>query len=223
VFENYVPEKDSFPGPFGLKGKPGPIIIGKAQPVRNSPTRASTSGRAGLRNRSWNAFDPSKALDRIRGGGSAVSGGRPTWAAAGALGTQTGDSLWGDRPVRASLVFPPVGRTGLTTCPGGSCPLTYIQDYCGVITRTLEDQALVLNTIAVPDHRRCHPEPPGLPAGKAKRPTDLGPPTSSPDALEGKTIGYYDLEFTSPLGRRRHHEREMKEGVQILRTRGCHR
>ena len=65
--------------------------------------------------------------------------------AAAALGTQTGDSLWG--PSSAASLVALRGTDGLTTCQG-VMPLTYIQDFCGVITRTTEDQALVLNSIA---------------------------------------------------------------------------
>jgi len=64
-------------------------------------------------------------------------------------------------------------------------PLTYIQDFCGAITRTTEDQALVLNAIAARDPGNT-PRDSRERAGKVEfRPT--GAPTSKTDALEGKT------------------------------------
>jgi amidase len=187
VFENYVPEKDSFL--VRRLKEAGAIIIGKAnlsEFANSGFYSASAYGQV------WNAFDPSKASIGSSGG-SAVS--VATSMAAAALGTQTGDSLWG--PSSAASLVSLRGTDGLTTCQG-VMPLTYIQDYCGAITRTLEDQALVLNAIAAPDHEDATQNLQGA-GWEGKRPTDWAS-YLKPDALEGKTIGYYDLEFTSPWG-----------------------
>ena len=187
VFENYVPEKDAF---IVQKLKEaGAIIIGKAnlsEFANSGYYSASAFGQV------WNAFDPSKSSIGSSGG-SAVA--VATNMAAAALGTQTGDSLWG--PSSAASLVSLRGTDGLTTCQG-VMPLTYIQDYCGVITRTTEDQALVLDTIAQRDPGEYAQGLEGA-GWEGRRPTDWGS-YLKPEALEGKTIGYYDLEFTSPWG-----------------------
>ena len=170
VFENYVPEKDSFL--VRRLKEAGAIIIGKAnlsEFANSGFYSASAYGQV------WNAFDPSKASIGSSGG-SAVS--VATSMAAAALGTQTGDSLWG--PSSAASLVSLRGTDGLTTCQG-VMPLTYIQDYCGAITRTLEDQALVLNAIAAPDHEDATQNLQGA-GWEGKRPTDWSS-YLKPDAL----------------------------------------
>lgn len=187
VFENYVPEKDSFL--VRRLKEAGAIIIGKAnlsEFANSGFYSASAYGQV------WNAFDPSKSSIGSSGG-SAVA--VATSMAAAALGTQTGDSLWG--PSSAASLVSLRGTDGLTTCQG-VMPLTYIQDYCGAITRTTEDQALVLDAIATRDPEDATQGLEGA-GWEGRRPTDWGS-YLKPDALEGKTIGYYDLEFTSPWG-----------------------
>jgi amidase len=187
VFENYVPEKDSFL--VRRLKEAGAIIIGKAnlsEFANSGFYSASAYGQV------WNAFDPSKSSIGSSGG-SAVA--VATSMAAAALGTQTGDSLWG--PSSAASLVSLRGTDGLTTCQG-VMPLTYIQDYCGAITRTTEDQALVLNAIAARDPEDATQGLEGA-GWEGKRPSDWSS-YLKPDALEGKTIGYYDLEFTSPWG-----------------------
>ena len=187
LFENYVPEKNAFI--VQRLKEAGAIIIGKAnlsEFANSGFYSASAYGQV------WNAFDPSKSSIGSSGG-SAVA--VATSMAAAALGTQTGDSLWG--PSSAASLVSLRGTDGLTTCQG-VMPLTYIQDYCGVITRTPEDQAQVLNTIAVRDPGEFAQGLEGA-GWEGRRPTDWRS-YLKPDALKGKTIGYYTLEFTSPWG-----------------------
>ena len=187
VFENYVPEKNAFI--VQRLKEAGAIIIGKAnlsEFANSGFYSASAYGQV------WNAFDPSKSSIGSSGG-SAVA--VATSMAAAALGTQTGDSLWG--PSSAASLVSLRGTDGLTTCQG-VMPLTYIQDYCGVITRTTEDQALVDNTIAARDPGYYTQGLEGA-GWEGRRPTDWSS-YLKPDALKGKTIGYYTLEFTSPWG-----------------------
>ena len=168
MFENYVPEKNAFI--VQRLREAGAIIIGKANLSEFANSGFSSASAYG---QVWNAFDPSKSWVSGSSGGSAVA--VATSMAAAALGTQTGDSLWG--PSSAASLVSLRGTDGLTTCQG-VMPLTYIQDYCGVITRTPEDQAMVLNTIAARDPGEFTQ---GLEeaGGKADaRPT--GAPTSSP-------------------------------------------
>lgn len=187
VFENYVPEKDSFL--VRRLKEAGAIIIGKA-----NLSEFANSGfySAGAYGQVWNAFDPSKSSIGSSGG-SAVA--VATSMAAAALGTQTGDSLWG--PSSAAGLVSLRGTDGLTTCQG-VMPLTYIQDYCGAITRTTEDQALVLNAIAARDPEDVTQGLEGA-GWEGRRPADWSS-YLKPDALQGKTIGWYKTEFTSPWG-----------------------
>jgi amidase len=187
VFENYVPEKNSFIVQQLINA--GAIIIGKAnlsEFANSGFYSASAYGQV------WNAFDPSKASIGSSGG-SAVA--VATSMAAAALGTQTGDSLWG--PSSAASLVALRGTDGLTTCQG-VMPLTYVQDFCGAITRTTEDQALILNTIATKDPGEFTQELQGA-GWEGKRPTDWTSYLKS-DALEGKTIGWETEAWTSPWG-----------------------
>jgi amidase len=77
-------------------------------------------------------------------------------------------------------------------------PLTYIQDYCGIISRTTEDQALLLGVIAARDPEDATQGLEGA-GWEGRRPTDWSSYLKT-DALEGKTIGYNTIEFTSPWG-----------------------
>lgn len=187
VFENYVPEKNSFL--VERLKQAGAIIIAKAnlsEFANSGFYSASAYGQV------WNAFDPSKSSIGSSGG-SAVA--VATSMAAAALGTQTGDSLWG--PSSAASLVALRGTDGLTTCQG-VMPLTYIQDFCGAITRTVEDQALILNAIAVKDPGEYTQELEGA-GWEGKRPTDWSSYLKS-DALEGKTIGWETEAWTSPWG-----------------------
>jgi amidase len=187
VFENYFPEKDSFL--VRRLKEAGAIIIGKAnlsEFANSGFYSASAYGQV------WNAFDPSKASIGSSGG-SAVA--VATSMAAAALGTQTGDSLWG--PSSAASLVSLRGTDGLTTCQG-VMPLTYIQDFCGAITRSTEDQALVLNAIAARDPEDVTQGLEGA-GWEGKRPADWSSYLKT-DALQGKTIGWYETEFTSPWG-----------------------
>ena len=139
VFHNFHPLKDSFL--VARLRAAGAIIIGKANLSEFANSGHFSESAFG---KVWNAFDPSKSSIGSSGG-SAVA--VATSMAAAALGTQTGDSLWG--PSSAASLVSLRGTDG-STSPPGVMPLTYIQDYCGAITRTLEDQALVLNAIARP-------------------------------------------------------------------------
>jgi amidase len=187
VFENYVPEKDSFL--VRRLKEAGAIIIGKAnlsEFANSGYYSASAYGQV------WNSFDPSKSSIGSSGG-SAVS--VATNMAAAALGTQTGDSLWG--PSSAASLVSLRGTDGLTSCQG-VMPLTYIQDYCGIISRTLPDQALLLGVIAARDPEDATQGLEGA-GWEGRRPSDWASYLST-EALKGKKIGWQPYEFTSPWG-----------------------
>jgi amidase len=136
----------------------------------------------------WNAFDPSKSSIGSSGG-SAVA--VASSFAAAALGTQTGDSLWG--PSSAASLVSLRGTDGMQSTDG-VMPLTYVQDYAGVISRTLPDLALLLNATAIDA-----PADPLDDVANGHRPADWTPALRD-DALAGKVIGVPASAFNDPFG-----------------------
>jgi aspartyl-tRNA(Asn)/glutamyl-tRNA(Gln) amidotransferase subunit A len=136
VFEDRVPNADA-PVVARLKAA-GAVIIGKT----NLPDFAMGGGETSY-------FGPARnpwALDHNTGGSSSGSGAAvAAFLAYGALGTDTGGS------VRMPASY--CGLVGLKPTYGlvpiqGIIPLTLSLDHCGPITRTVEDTALLLNTLA---------------------------------------------------------------------------
>jgi amidase len=186
VFYAFQPEQDAFL--VARLRAAGAIILGKsnlAEFATDGYFSPSAYGQV------WNAFDPSKSSIGSSGGSTVAVA---LSLAAAALGTQTGDSLWG--PSSAASLVSLRGTDGLTSTQG-VMPLTYIQDYAGAFTRTVQDQALILNAIAAvnPDDPTQALEGSGW-AGK--RPADWSSYLNA-DALEGKRIGYYTAAFTDPF------------------------
>jgi amidase len=186
VFDNFQPETDAFL--VARLRAAGAIILGKsnlAEFATDGYFSPSAFGQV------WNAFDPSKSSIGSSGG-SAVA--VALSFAAAALGTQTGDSLWG--PSSAASLVSLRGTDGLTST-AGVMPLTYIQDYAGAFTRTVQDQALVLNAIAArnPDDPTQELEGSGW---DNQRPSDWSA-YLKPNALRGKVIGYYADAFADPF------------------------
>jgi amidase len=186
VFYGFQPEHDSFL--VARLRAAGAIILGKsnlAEFATDGHFSPSAFGQV------WNAFDPSKSSIGSSGG-SAVA--VATSMAAAALGTQTGDSLWG--PSSAASLVSLRGTDGLTSTQG-VMPLTYIQDYAGAITRTVQDQALVLNAIAARNPGDATQALEGS-GWDGKRPAAWSSSLNA-DALQGKRIGYYTAAFTDPF------------------------
>jgi len=186
VFKNFQPEKDSFL--VQRLRAAGAIVIGKANLSEFANSGHYSESAFG---QVWNAFDPS-----VSSIGS--SGGSATAVAASfapvALGSQTGDSLWG--PASGASLVSMRGTDGQTSA-AGTMPLTYLQDYVGAFTRTVGDHALVLNAIAADNPAD---EAQALQTGwDGKRPSDWRTYLDS-NALQGKTIGFYPTAFEDPFG-----------------------
>jgi amidase len=183
VFAGYRPTKDAWM--VAKLREAGAIIMGKANLAEfatDGHFSPSASGQV------WNAFDPSKSSIGSSGG-SAVA--VASSFAAAALGTQTGDSLWG--PSSAASLVSLRGTDGMQSTDG-VMPLTYVQDYAGVISRTLPDLALLLNATAI--------DAPGDPlddVANGHRPVDWTPALKD-DALAGKVIGVPASAFNDPFG-----------------------
>lgn len=136
VFDDRVPDEDA-QVVMRLK-EAGAVIIGKTNMHEFAAGGSSASTYFGPVRNPW-------ALDRVPAGSSggsaaAVIGG----LAYGALGTDTGGS------VRMPAAY--CGIVGLKPTYGlvsirGIIPLIYSLDHCGPMTRTVEDAALMLNTM----------------------------------------------------------------------------
>jgi amidase len=183
VFAGYRPTKDAWM--VAKLREAGAIIMGKANLAEfatDGHFSPSASGQV------WNAFDPSRSSIGSSGG-SAVA--VASSFAAAALGTQTGDSLWG--PSSAASLVSLRGTDGMQSTDG-VMPLTYVQDYAGVISRTLPDLALLLNSTTS--------DAPGDPlddVANGHRPSDW-PAALDANALQGKVIGVPASAFLDPFG-----------------------
>ena len=205
VFAGYQPTKDAWM--VAKLREAGAIIMGKANLAEfatDGHFSPSASGQV------WNAFDPSRSSIGSSGG-SAVA--VASSFAAAALGTQTGDSLWG--PSSAASLVSLRGTDGMQSTDG-VMPLTYVQDYAGVISRTLPDLALMLNSTTA--------DAPGDPlddVANGHRPSDW-PAGLNANALQGKVIGVPASAFLDPV---RHHRDQRRDAraVRALRRGRRHR
>jgi amidase len=183
VFDGFRPTKDAWL--VAKLRQAGAIVLGKsnlAEFANDGYFSPSAFGQV------WNAFDPSRSSIGSSGG-SAVA--VASSFAAAALGTQTGDSLWG--PSSAASLVSLRGTDGMQSTDG-VMPLTYIQDYAGVIARSIPDLALLLNATAVGD-----PADPLDDVADGHRPSDWTTGLSA-DALQGKVIGVPATAFNDPFG-----------------------
>ncbi len=183
VFAGYRPTKDAWM--VAKLREAGAIILGKAnlsEFANDGHFSSSASGQV------WNAFDASKSpIGSSGGSATAVASG----FAAAALGTQTGDSLWG--PSSGASLVSLRGTDGMQSTDG-VMPLTYVQDYAGVITQTLPDLALLLNATTIDA-----PDDPLDDVSNGHRPADW---VAGLDAgsLQGKVIGVPATAFNDPFG-----------------------
>ncbi|MBM9458673.1 amidase [Nocardioides sp. zg-536] len=183
AFDGYQPKTDAFQ--VDLMRKAGAIILGKANLAEfANDGHFSPNGFGAV----WNAFDPSRSPIGSSGG-TAVA--LASGFAAAAWGTQTGDSLWG--PAGAASLYSLRGTDGMQSS-GGTMPLTFIQDYVGWISQSLEDLALLLDVTAVDN-----PADPIDDVANGHRPTDWSSYLTA-DALEGKVIGVPELALVDPFG-----------------------
>jgi amidase len=183
VFAGYRPTKDAWL--VAKLREAGALILGKAnlsEFANDGYFSSSASGQV------WNAFDPSRSSIGSSGG-SAVAVASSFTAAA--LGTQTGDSLWG--PSSAASLVSLRGTDGMQSTDG-VMPLTWVQDYAGVIARSVPDLALLLNATAIDD-----PGDPLDDVANGHRPTNWTTGLNA-GALQGKVIGVPATAFNDLFG-----------------------
>lgn len=183
IFDGYQPTKDAWQ--VSKLREAGAIILGKAnlaEFANDGHYSPSAYGQV------WNAFDPSRSAIGSSGG-SAVS--VASSFAAAAIGTQTGDSLWG--PAGAASLFSLRGTDGMQSSDG-TMPLSLIQDYVGFISQSAADQALLMQATAIDN-----PDDVLDDVANGNRPADWSAELT-PDALQGKVIGVPEGAFIDPFG-----------------------
>ncbi|HXR97277.1 MAG TPA: amidase [Terriglobales bacterium] len=163
----------------------GAVILGKAAMEEYATSGFYSNDAWG---QVWNAYDPSRSA-LGSSGGSAVA--VAASFAAAALGTQTGDSLYG--PASAASLVTLRGTDGLES-GAGIMPLVWMTDFGGVLARSVPDLAAMLNAVAGTD-----PADPATANADAQIPKDWRS-VLVPNALKGKRIGYIPSAWVDPFG-----------------------
>jgi amidase len=183
TFEGFLPARDAFQ--VARLRAAGAVIIGKAA-LEEYATSGSYSNDAW--GQVWNVFNPSKSPIASSGGSAVAVAGS---MAAAALGSQTGDSLYG--PASAASLVTLRGTDGLQSGTG-VMPLVWLTDFGGAMTRSVSDLADMLNVLVAVD-----PEDPETSAPGRRTPADWRALLDR-DALRGKRIGYIPSAWLDPLG-----------------------
>ena len=183
TFAGFHPTRDAFQ--VARLRAAGAVIIGKAA-LEEYATSGNYSNDAW--GQVWNVFNPSKsALASSGGSASALAAS----LAAGALGSQTGDSLYA--PASGASLVTLRGTDGLESGTG-IMPLSWLTDFGGAITRSVPDLADMLNVVAGTD-----PEDPTTALADSKIPADWRSMLDV-NALRGARIGYIPSVWVDPFG-----------------------
>lgn len=183
TFAGFRPAADAFQ--IARLRAAGAVILGKAA-LEEYATSGNYSNDAW--GQVWNVFLPSKS--------SIASSGGPASAlaaslAAAAMGSQTGDSLYG--PSSAASLVTLRGTNGLESGTG-VMPLEYLTDFGGVMARSVPDLADMLNVVVATD-----PADPETSAPGRHVPADWRSVLDR-DALRGKRIGFIPSTWIDPFG-----------------------
>ncbi|MEV4421219.1 amidase [Patulibacter sp. NPDC049589] len=184
VFDGYRPLDDATS--VARLRSAGAVILGKASLEEFALSGQYSDSAFGI---VWNAFSPSKSSIASSGGPAVATA---LSMAAGSLGSQTGDSLYG--PASAASLYTLRGTDGLESL-AGVMPLSWMQDYAGAITRSLGDLADILDVTSGTDPLDAE----RTAEADAKRPAEWRDALKA-DALQGKRIGYYPAAFVDPFG-----------------------
>jgi amidase len=183
TFAGFRPAHDAFQ--VAKLRQAGAVIIGKAA-LEEYATSGNYSNDAW--GQVWNVFSPSRSAIASSGGSaSAVAAS----LAAAALGSQTGDSLYG--PASAESLVTLRGTDGLES-GSGIMPLVWMTDFGGVLARSVSDLADMLNVVAGTD-----PEDPVTAPASDRIPSDWRTMLDV-NALKGKRIGFIPSTWVDPFG-----------------------
>jgi len=183
TFDGFRPAHDAFQ--VAKLRKAGAVLIGKAALEEYATSGFYSNDAWG---QVWNVFSPSRSAIASSGGSaSAVAAS----LAAAALGSQTGDSLYG--PASASSLVTLRGTDGLES-GSGIMPLVWMTDFGGVLARSVSDLADMLNIVAGTD-----PADPVTAPASDHIPADWRTMLDI-NALKGKRIGYIPSTWVDPLG-----------------------
>jgi amidase len=182
TFAGFRPARDAFQ--VARLREAGAVIIGKAA-LEEYATSGNYSNDAW--GQVWNVFNPSKSAIASSGGSASALAAS---LAAGALGSQTGDSLYG--PASAASLVTLRGTDGLES-GSGIQPLSWLTDFGGVMTRSVPDLADMLNVVAGTD-----PDDPTTAPADAHIPADWRSMLDI-NALKGKRIGYIPALWIDPF------------------------
>lgn len=182
TFAGFRPAKDAFQV-ARLRGA-GAVIIGKAA-LEEYATSGNYSNDAW--GQVWNVFNPSKSALASSGGSASALAAN---LAAGALGSQTGDSLYA--PASGASLVTLRGTDGLESGTG-IMPLSWLTDFGGAMTRSVSDLADMLNVVAGTD-----PEDPTTAPADSRIPADWRSVLDA-NALRGARIGYIPSVWVDPF------------------------
>jgi amidase len=183
TFANFHPAHDAFQ--VARLRQAGAVILGKSA-LEEYATSGNYSNDAW--GQVWNVFKPSQSAIASSGGSASIVAGS---LAAVAMGSQTGDSLYG--PSSAQSLVTLRGTDGLESGTG-ILPLTWMTDFGGVIARSVSDLADMLNVVAGTD-----PADPATALADSKIPADWRTMLDV-DALKGKRIGFVDSAWADVFG-----------------------
>jgi amidase len=183
TFAGFRPAHDAFQ--VGRLRDAGAVIIGKTA-LEEYATYGNYSNDAW--GQVWNVFNPSNSAIASSGGSASALAAN---LAAGAMGSQTGDSLYG--PSSGASLVTLRGTDGLESGTG-VMPLVYLTDFGGAMARSVPDLADMLNVVVAVD-----PADPETSAPGRHTPADWRS-VLDPNALRGKRIGYIPSTWVDPFG-----------------------
>src|SRR5688572_27142987 len=183
TFEGFRPARDAFQ--VARLREAGAVIIGKSGLEEYATSGGYSNDAWG---QVWNVFNPSKSAIASSGGSASAIAAS---LAAAALGSQTGDSLYG--PASAASLVTLRGTDGLESGTG-IMPLVYLTDFGGAMARSVSDLADMLNVVVAVD-----PDDPETSAPGRRAPEDWRS-VLDPTALMGKRIGFIPSTWVDPFG-----------------------
>ena len=183
TFAGFRPARDAFQ--VARLRAAGAVLIGKAALEEYATSGNYSNDPWG---QVWNAFLPSKSALASSGGSASALAAN---LAAGALGSQTGDSLYA--PASGASLVTLRGTDGLESGTG-IMPLSWLTDFGGAMTRSVADLADMLTVVAGTD-----PEDPTTAPADSKIPADWRS-VLDVNALQGARIGYIPAVWVDPFG-----------------------